>query len=208
TFKEKRIEKACSQAFKININEIEMSSLPVDVNYERSDKCEYEFGVFFKRNSKFTAILPRKYRFPGSPFTMNSKFVMKQEIIIPKTSITLTESFINDVENALSAADKLIKLNEILGKYGHFCALRIVFGGAIIRIKNINKFSENSEQIKIIGGNTGKDTNSDLSAWTESLKDFRTWEIIEYSEICPIFDLLDGELRNKVLEALGKRILK
>ncbi|CAG8457106.1 18229_t:CDS:10 [Gigaspora margarita] len=205
TFKENRIEKACNQAFKININEIEMI-LPRIVNYEKKiDKCKYEFGIFFKRNSKFSAILPRKYRFPGVSFTMNSKFVMKQEIIIPKSSITLTENFIKDVENALSATDKLIKLNEILGRYGHFCALRIAFGGAIIRIKNINKFSE---QTKIIGGNIEGDTNSDLSAWTESLEDFRTWKIIEYSEICPLFDLLDGVLRNRVLEALGKRILK
>ncbi|CAG8787697.1 36187_t:CDS:10, partial [Gigaspora margarita] len=58
-----------------------------------------------------------------------------------------------------SFTDKLIKLNEILGRYGHFCALRIAFGGSIIRIKYINKFSE---QTKIIDGNTGRDTNSDL----------------------------------------------
>ncbi|CAG8682015.1 8894_t:CDS:2, partial [Gigaspora rosea] len=42
-----------------------------------------------------------------------------------------------------------------------------------------------------------------LATFVESLKDFKKWKIIEYSDIYPIFDLLDDVLRKKVLDVLA-----
>ncbi|RIB25999.1 hypothetical protein C2G38_363073 [Gigaspora rosea] len=132
--------------------------------------------------------------------------------------------------------DKIRKLKEITEKYGSFYARHIVFGGAIIEeitetsnlrnrssrvsfqananVTNAN-FSQETEHesiesehennVHVFGGDMS--IRKDEKAWIESLNDFRKWDIIEYDEICPIFDLLNNELRRKVLEALGQRIL-
>ncbi|CAG8777412.1 15514_t:CDS:2, partial [Racocetra fulgida] len=86
-------------------------------------------------------------------------------------------------------------LREITKEYGCFYARHIVFGGAIIEEKGAG----NSR-------NLGKQPS--LKEFAELLKDFKKWRIIEYSDICPIFDLLDDDLRKKVLDLLGYRILK
>ncbi|CAG8789946.1 19731_t:CDS:1, partial [Racocetra fulgida] len=68
-----------------------------------------------------------------------------------------------------------------------------------------NKTIKSEHVVRVIGGNIT--TYKDEPEWIKSLDDFRTWKIIEYDEICPIFDLLDSKLRKEVLEALGQRIL-
>ncbi|CAG8736659.1 34479_t:CDS:2, partial [Racocetra persica] len=43
--------------------------------------------------------------------------------------------------------------------------------------------------------------------WLNSRNDFQTWKIIKYDDICPIFELMGGKLREQVLIALDQRIL-
>ncbi|CAG8485494.1 713_t:CDS:2, partial [Scutellospora calospora] len=68
--------------------------------------------------------------------------------------------------------------------------------------------SETHSNLIVKGGNVAIFKFNDPVDWINSLIESDTWEIIEYEEVNSIFDLLEGELRKNVLEALGKRILK
>ncbi|CAG8801816.1 5469_t:CDS:2, partial [Racocetra fulgida] len=159
----------------------------------------------------------------------------KAELTIPKSCITLTDEFKNDVIKALSkgtTSDKIVELRNISKKYGHFYAFQITFGDSenisnrstlqvnankmvdlsISQDTNNNvKHSASSEKgfLRIRGGceSTYGKIKTDIEPWLNSLNDFQTWKIIKYDDICPIFKLLDDELREKVLIALGQRIL-
>ncbi|CAG8524588.1 27261_t:CDS:2, partial [Racocetra persica] len=64
--------------------------------------------------------------------------------------------------------------------------------------------------LTIIGGNVALYIQDDKEAeknWRNSVNDSKHWRIISYN-IRPIFDLLNDEIKNKVLEAFGKQILK
>ncbi|CAG8635139.1 1066_t:CDS:2, partial [Dentiscutata heterogama] len=66
------------------------------------------------------------------------------------------------------------------------------------------------EMLAIIGGDEVHFVKNDPEAikkWRNSFNNSKNWRIISY-KIRPIFDLLDNELKNKVLEALGEQILK
>ncbi|CAG8648377.1 12129_t:CDS:2 [Gigaspora margarita] len=61
----------------------------------------------------------------------------------------------------------------------------------------------------IKGGDDAKIfTLENSSDWINSLKNTNTWDMIEYEDVNSIFDLLDDDLRKRVLKTLGKRILK
>ncbi|KAF0538643.1 hsp70 family protein [Gigaspora margarita] len=78
--------------------------------------------------------------------------------------------------------------------------------------QNIKTATGNTESgCTIKGGDFSKfnfDKFDDREDWINSLKDPKTWDIIEYHHIGSIFSLLEEDLQTKVLEALGKRILK
>ncbi|CAG8564024.1 11079_t:CDS:2 [Dentiscutata heterogama] len=78
--------------------------------------------------------------------------------------------------------------------------------------QNIKTVTDNSISGGTIkGGDLAKfsfDKFVDCHDWINSLKDPETWGIIEYHHINSIFSLLDEDLQTKVLEALGKRILR
>ncbi|CAG8545550.1 12868_t:CDS:2, partial [Dentiscutata heterogama] len=262
--KNDNVEEAELKAFKINKDKIGLDSKK-NLNGKdfRQEKCKNKFEELCKRNfiagGQFSAISPWLTLFLGVSKLDKSKIseeisteysytvLKKAELIIPKSSITLTEEFKSEVENALSKEttnDKIDELRKVSKKYGHFYARRIVFGGAIIEelintetsslknefngiiskasankiagvsisqeADNKTKHSVNKKEsfIRIIGGKRAyHDIKINKKPWFDSLEDFETWEIIEYDEVCPIFELLDGELRKKVLIALGQRIL-
>lgn len=87
--------------------------------------------------------------------------------------------------------------------------------GADIARENVNKkkFSNSNrkQEVRIIGGNDDLYDDQDpsnLNPWRESLKKPNTWKVIGYDRIYPLFELLDEKLQEKVLKALGPRILK
>ncbi|CAG8474692.1 3975_t:CDS:2 [Cetraspora pellucida] len=57
-----------------------------------------------------------------------------------------------------------------------------------------------------IGGDTIK-AYTNMEAWVESLEDYANWRIIEYRKVVSIFEILEDNLRERVLEALGEKIL-
>ncbi|CAG8555350.1 25142_t:CDS:2, partial [Gigaspora rosea] len=123
----------------------------------------------------------------------------------------------------------LKKLGEITKEYGYFYASEIIFGGAIIEKNNyrqekgVNHVNVNCEvqneieesttkildisKLTTIGGKVTLYSKKDSQKWKDSVDDSKYWRIISY-KIQPIFDLLDDELRNKVLESFGKQIFK
>ncbi|CAG8726989.1 13180_t:CDS:2, partial [Racocetra fulgida] len=75
----------------------------------------------------------------------------------------------------------------------------------VLKLLNISQ-----KTLTIIGGNEALYVQDDKEAeknWRNSVNDSKHWQIISYN-IRPIFDLLDDEIKNKVLEAFGKQILK
>ncbi|CAG8720749.1 974_t:CDS:2, partial [Dentiscutata erythropus] len=145
------------------------------------------------------------------------------------------ENIVNDttIDN-----DKISKLCEISEKYDHFYANHLILGGAIIRneefenskvkttnaqvrvgitkiiIKHENNatyskkvMNNNTNHIKTIIGGTDYSQN-DTNPWRESLNDKSKWKIIGYEEVYPLFELLDNELKKKVLSAMGHQILE
>ncbi|PKK79146.1 hypothetical protein RhiirC2_728026, partial [Rhizophagus irregularis] len=58
----------------------------------------------------------------------------------------------------------------------------------------------------ILGGNCDGDIFNEKK-WTESLKDYRNWECIEFNTPISIFQLIPGDLRKEVYKFIGKKIL-
>ncbi|CAG8582585.1 28622_t:CDS:2, partial [Dentiscutata erythropus] len=233
-FNDYLIENAQKPAFKINKSKIkseifkvnENSTISEHFNYEEENVvCKNKFDILCCRNLisyKDSTILPWLSIFLGSgKETAKQKLInqmtteifitkfKKAEIFISKEYIILEEEFKKKIEKTLNSHKSYHEiidgLREITKVYGCFYARHIVFGGAIIKEKNA-KNSSNSNLRFIGGGDLGNE--SSLTAFAESIEDFKKWKIIEYSNIYPIFDLLDDDLRNKVLDVLGYRILK
>ncbi|KAF0553676.1 kinase-like protein [Gigaspora margarita] len=233
-FKDDLIENAAKSAFKINKDKIkseifkinENSNLSERFNYEEEKQvCECKFDILCSRNlvsCKGSIILPWLSIFLGKSKESSKQTLKNQtttdifitkfkraEIFISKEYVILTEEFKKKIENTLDSLKSYYEiiddLREITKNYGCFYARHIVFGGAIIKEENA-KYLTNSYLSFIGGGNLGDKPS--LTTFMESLEDFKKWKIIEYSDIYPIFDLLDDALRKKVLDVLGYRILK
>ncbi|CAG8685230.1 26656_t:CDS:2 [Gigaspora margarita] len=228
-----KVKKAKHRTFIINKNNIGLEARKtlnggMEIGQEI---CKNKLEGLCKRNfiagGQFSTISPWLTLFLGVSKQDSSEFlrdipiekysytvVKKAELSIPESSITLTEEFKNEVENALAKktiSEKIDGLRQVSKKYGHFYARHIVFGGAIIEKLTNTETSIYEEEsfIRIIGGDRKYHGNIKINKkpWFDSLEDFQTWEIIEYDKICPIFDLLDDKLRKEVLITLGQRIL-
>ncbi|CAG8731781.1 13835_t:CDS:2, partial [Ambispora leptoticha] len=57
-----------------------------------------------------------------------------------------------------------------------------------------------------IGGDTDV-ANKDLEKWDKSLEDYTKWKIVEFRDVVSIFEILDSNLRRRVLGILGERIV-
>ncbi|CAG8827302.1 21968_t:CDS:2, partial [Gigaspora margarita] len=159
-------------------------------------------------------------------------------INITKDKISVANEFVDEVEKALNEetqVEKIKNLKKIVEKYGYFYASSVYFGGVRVEKKEDTKYSKRNEsnisvdfRSQIMGATleTGEATNMemnsikssyvikggdkscDLSGWIKSIQDSEKWEIIEYHEIYSIFNLLENNLKTRVLKALGKKILK
>ncbi|CAG8561225.1 5570_t:CDS:2 [Acaulospora morrowiae] len=68
--------------------------------------------------------------------------------------------------------------------------------------------SDTNESIRVIGGIENMYHNEGLVPWKKSLDKAMNWKIIEYREIYILFELLKGDLKEKVLEVFGPQILQ
>ncbi|CAG8556529.1 2349_t:CDS:2 [Dentiscutata erythropus] len=140
-----------------------------------------------------------------------------------------TDDFINDVKTALNDSDPIRELRRVSENYGYFYA-RILYVGASIDKNIIN--TEDSSTIHKSGNIAGlfktgtsnananigathkkeirtnsSNSNSEITDQSIGTTDPKNWEVIGYDKIYSIFELLSIDLRQMVLEALGKRIL-
>ncbi|CAG8466301.1 11862_t:CDS:2 [Scutellospora calospora] len=60
---------------------------------------------------------------------------------------------------------------------------------------------------RVYGGNTNIFDEDNITLWQDSLNDYTTWQVIEYIDLIPIFDVLTPTLRQKVLETMGQKLL-
>ncbi|CAG8594573.1 1884_t:CDS:2, partial [Ambispora gerdemannii] len=68
--------------------------------------------------------------------------------------------------------------------------------------------SNNSFKLLIVNGGLEECYyEQGMAGWLKSLNDHRSWKAVEFSEIRPIFDILDDKRRLEVSEALGKQII-
>ncbi|CAG8812344.1 37125_t:CDS:2, partial [Gigaspora margarita] len=73
---------------------------------------------------------------------------------------------------------------------------------------NVSSSTSNSETyIRFYGGDENKFKEDNIDLWQDTLDDYTTWQVIEYTDLTPIFDVLNSELRQRVLEAMGQKIL-
>ncbi|GBC39095.2 hypothetical protein GLOIN_2v1635604 [Rhizophagus irregularis DAOM 181602=DAOM 197198] len=83
----------------------------------------------------------------------------------------------------------------------------------VLAIKNAlnltGKFRRTKNELfKLIGSKQSNNLEEfDEKAWIESLNDFENWGITEYKKPVSIFRLLPYELRKRIFESIGKRIL-
>ncbi|CAG8639998.1 2181_t:CDS:2 [Dentiscutata erythropus] len=178
-------------------------------------ECKNEFQELYKRNFitfGSTYVLPWVPIFLGANYSSLHKKLENYEkavkysyikyrkvsIDIKKDKICVEKEFVDDVEKALSEGtqeEKIKNLKKIAEKYGYFYASSVYFGGVIV---------EKIEDMKYSSG----DKSQKLPGWVDSLQDPGNWEVIEYHEIYSIFSLLENNLKRRVLNTLGKKILK
>ncbi|CAG8851278.1 30254_t:CDS:1, partial [Racocetra persica] len=74
----------------------------------------------------------------------------------------------------------------------------------------ISSGSESIRQHKVsavFGGDKIKIYKGKEAEWVSSLQDFRHWEPIEFRKPVSIFEFLDEDLKKKIKEIIGKRII-
>ncbi|CAG8635440.1 11147_t:CDS:2, partial [Scutellospora calospora] len=219
-FKDRLIKNAIKSAFKVDKDKIQ----PKLFNYidEQRKICNNELDNLCNKNlisyGEISTILPwlsiflgmskessKKYLEPSITTEILVTKLIRAEVIITKECLNLSENFERDINGALESCNKIDNLRKITENYGYFYARRIVFGGAIIKELNTNNSIDSN--LKVINGDD-LENNCPPAELTASLEHFKNWKIIEYSDIYPIFDILGDNLRKKVLDVLGYRILK
>ncbi|CAG8553702.1 17998_t:CDS:2 [Cetraspora pellucida] len=218
--KDGSVENAKYKAFKIDINKIEFS----DPRYDCEDqpyKCNHAPNANCKRSliidGKVSNALEwfcnslKLSRINNEPPTVHLReWRPKKEITI--LNISATNEFIEDVKDAIKnnedTEDIIKQLRNVSEKYGHFYAHRLVLGGAVVKNKSVSNNVVISTSV--IGGNKDKyfNENENIKSWDTSLGNSSTWKIIGYDKIYSLFELLEKDLQNEVLSALGHRILK
>ncbi|CAB4426280.1 unnamed protein product [Rhizophagus irregularis] len=170
----------------------------------------------------------------GRKLVYNFTEVAKASLKLSIDNLEPIKEFIEVIK--VAAKSKKLNLKKITEDYGLFIPTEIIMGGRfytneteISSEQNIdNTFSaevnvdanvvkighgttKNSAQfhkvnhMKSLGGNC--DGVFDEDKWTESLKDYRNWDCIEFNNPVSIFQLLPYNLRKELFVAAGKKIL-
>ncbi|CAG8784269.1 1616_t:CDS:2 [Gigaspora margarita] len=70
-----------------------------------------------------------------------------------------------------------------------------------------NNYNNDTNHVETSIGGEGY-SQDDKHSWRQSLNDATKWKIIGYKDVYPLFELLDDELKKKVLNVVGHQILK
>ncbi|CAJ0762128.1 18597_t:CDS:2, partial [Entrophospora sp. SA101] len=161
--------------------------------------------------------------------TATSYSIIKSEhasIEFTELDYYLTTEFVNDVESAIDPNLKLRvqleKLKKIIEDYVIESSSSTISGESNMSYSSITDFgisgcrtksgndntssSEARSYERIIGGGDYL-FDDNISGWYEALSDPDKWEIVEYKEVIPIFEILPDDLKDRVLKCLGQRIL-
>ncbi|CAG8573758.1 2580_t:CDS:2 [Paraglomus occultum] len=72
---------------------------------------------------------------------------------------------------------------------------------------NQNSSSNSDRNIIVVGGDeTAYKHEDDTEQWLETLDDCFTWEVVDYEDIVPIFEIFEGTARDAIIETFGPRI--
>ncbi|CAG8478330.1 9082_t:CDS:2 [Ambispora leptoticha] len=126
-------------------------------------------------------------------------------LTIKESDIKPTKNFENAVDEALASHNKRESLRKATDDFGQFWCKKYEIGGVILsKMSNSSPTSESFFKIHGVLEETYR--TEGISEWFNSLKDYKTWGIAEYLDICSIFDILDKDRRTKISLAMGKTI--
>ncbi|KAF0417813.1 hsp70 family protein [Gigaspora margarita] len=175
--KDGSITNAPFQAFKINIDEINIEEK--NEHYDKVYVCNHETTVKCKRPLIFDVKLSTAcselvstsigFSHENSDQTHTQhitytkrkcELVVRGALPILKKNISVEKNFVEDVKKVLNDTnqnDKINKLHEISEKYGHFYVRRLIFGGAIIKNEEHTKNSVEHFKVKATNVNAQVD---------------------------------------------------
>ncbi|CAB4388239.1 unnamed protein product [Rhizophagus irregularis] len=85
-------------------------------------------------------------------------------------------------------------------------------GGVEVSVASSSNYSKGksnyfkSQCTKLIGGEQSSLENFDEETWVKSLKDYKTWDCIEFRGPISIFQILPKDLLEQIIKSIGKRI--
>ncbi|PKY53317.1 hypothetical protein RhiirA4_547598 [Rhizophagus irregularis] len=85
-------------------------------------------------------------------------------------------------------------------------------GGVEVSVASSSNYSKGksnyfkSQCTKLIGGEQSSLENFDEENWVKSLKDYKTWDCIEFRGPISIFQILPKDLLEQIIKSIGKRI--
>ncbi|CAG8519702.1 6023_t:CDS:2, partial [Gigaspora margarita] len=218
-YKNNNIQLAESQAFTIDVTKIKPKSPQIGSEIVEL-KFQQLFDSTFKEhlilNGEITATLPylsylsllvgitvdqaNEFSKSRSETTVYScDIIRKSKLNLDRTNINLKPAFINEVRSALKYASHMEKIiiiennkdvntQEKSSGSAKIVSSPSVEGGYAIENTTLKLLNISERKLTIVGGKSN-------------------WKIVSYS-IRPIFELLNDDLKNKVLEVFGKQILK
>ncbi|CAG8692339.1 24375_t:CDS:2 [Dentiscutata erythropus] len=230
--KDSSITSASVQAFNINFEKIRIEKRRL--LREGIHECKHEITAECKRSlifdAKFLAAYSEWLSAPIGLSHENSGQTLKQHMKYTKhlyervirgvinldKNIIATKNFFEDVENVMnntSHDNENDKLCEISEKYGHFYARSLILGGAIIKDEENTKISVENSKAKTANVQVGAGITNVFKSEVnynkiQSLNDATKWKIIGYEEVYSLFELLDEELKERVLSMMGHQILE
>uniref|UniRef100_U9TTV0 Crinkler family protein n=1 Tax=Rhizophagus irregularis (strain DAOM 181602 / DAOM 197198 / MUCL 43194) TaxID=747089 RepID=U9TTV0_RHIID len=86
------------------------------------------------------------------------------------------------------------------------------YGGVEVRVASSSNYSKGKSNYfklqctKLIGGEQSSLENFDEKTWVKSLKDYKTWDCIEFRGPISIFQILPKDLLEQIIKSIGKRI--
>ncbi|CAG8648975.1 6471_t:CDS:2, partial [Dentiscutata heterogama] len=182
--KDGSVTSASAQAFEINHNEIKIEKKKFQ--YEGIHECKHETATECKRSLIFDVKLSADYsEWISASIGLsheNSSQTLKQHMKYTKHSyeriirgvisisdkVKAVKNFTEDIKNVVNDKthdnenDKISKLCEISGKYGHFYARRLILGGTIIRHEEYTKNSVEDSKTKTTNAQTGVGIAKDI----------------------------------------------
>jgi hypothetical protein len=115
-----------------------------------------------------------------------------------------TQEFIKEVVDAIESENFVEILKQMTEQYGQFIPTEVILGGRAYFNEHIKSTNAKVPGTKLIGGTQFE--NFDEVTWAESLKNYKSWDLIELRKPTSIFQLLPYDLRIRIIESVGKRI--